>query len=243
MCLCLLYSWIPTCTKGLPWAKAVSINKFSFGSENGEVCGHFYLDQVPTRSLFPTLISCLLLMNISLFSSWSQIAKQGLMHQLCHYGSEFCLLSSLANSFHPMLTSYKPRGFLGSEMLGLLVPTQTMPAFINSIGMPPAHSMPPLYYFFWFSYLPKCSDNPALVVLDSLPYTSPFLHSTASLAKGMRNLNKEMSGKPSKGMLLSCCWLRWDALREDTRQNVQMLLCGQTPGAAQSLPILSSYLA
>lgn len=31
--------------------------------------------------------------------------------------------------------------------------------------MPPAPSMPPLYYFFWFSHLPKCSDNPALVVL------------------------------------------------------------------------------
>lgn len=66
-------------------------------------------------------------MNISLFSVWSQIAKWGLMHQLCHYGCEFCLLSSLANSFHPVLTSYKRRGFLSSEMLGLLVPTRTVP--------------------------------------------------------------------------------------------------------------------
>lgn len=66
--------------------------------------------------------------------------------------------------------------------------------------MSPAHSMPPFYCFSWFSHLPKCSENPALVVPVSLPYTSPFLCSTASPAKGMWSLSKEMAGKPSKGM-------------------------------------------
>lgn len=79
--------------------------------------------------------------------------------------------------------------------------------------MSPAHSMPLFYCFSWFSHLPKCSENPELVVLVSLPYTSPFLHSTASPAKGMWSLNKEMAGKPSKEMLVSCCWLRWVAPR------------------------------
>lgn len=102
------------------------------------------------------------------------------------------------------------QGFPGLWNAGLVWSYQNYAkVFINNIGMPPAHSMPPLYYFFWFSHLPKCSDNPALVVLVSLPYTSPFLCSTASPDKGMRSLNKEMAGKPSKGMLVSCCWLRW----------------------------------
>lgn len=73
--------------------------------------------------------------------------------------------------------------------------------------------MPPFYCFSWFSHLPKCSENPALVVPVSLPYTSPFLCSTASPAKGMWSLSKEMAGKPSKGMMVPCCWLRWVAPR------------------------------
>lgn len=85
--------------------------------------------------------------------------------------------------------------------------------FINNIEMPLAHFMPPFYCFFLFSHLPRSSESPAVVVLVSLPYTSPFLRSTASPAKGMWSLNKEMAGKPSKGMLVSCCWLRWVALR------------------------------
>lgn len=49
--------------------------------------------------------------------------------------------------------------------------------------MPPAHSMPPLYCFFWFSHLPKCSDNPALVggpCFIALHFTLPVLHSISS---------------------------------------------------------------
>lgn len=106
------------------------------------------------------------------------------------------------------------QGFPGLWSTGLVCSYQNhAKVFINNIGMLPAHSMPPLCYFFWFSHLPKGSDNPTLVVLVSLPHASPFLFSTASPAEGMRSLNKEMAGKPSKGMLVSCCWLRCVALR------------------------------
>lgn len=106
------------------------------------------------------------------------------------------------------------QGFPGLWNAGLVSSYQNhAKVFINNIGIPPAHSMPPLHCFFWFSHLPKGSENPALVVLVSVPHTSPFLGSTASPAKGMRSLNKGMAGKPSEGMLVSCCWLRWVALR------------------------------
>lgn len=136
MYLSLFGAWITICTKGLHRAKADSINKFSFGSENGEVCGHSYLDPVPTRSLFPTLISCLLLINsfITLLNMWSQIAKRGLMHQLCHYGSEFCLLSSLAHSFHSALTSFdiRSQGFPGLWNAVLISSCLNLPGLPNS---------------------------------------------------------------------------------------------------------------
>jgi len=59
------------------------------------------------------------------------------MHQLCHYGSEFCLLSSLANSFHPVLTSLDIRnlGLPGLWNAVLISSYHNLPGLQNSLLM------------------------------------------------------------------------------------------------------------
>lgn len=73
--------------------------------------------------------------------------------------------------------------------------------------------MPPFYCFSWFSHLPKCSENPALVVPVSLPYTSPSCAPQHLQLKECGVWAKKWLESHQRGWMVPCCWLKWVAPR------------------------------
>lgn len=150
------------------------------------------------------------------------------------------------------LLTYEPRVFLSSEVLYLLAST-----YHNLTGLPNSsltiwqcpQSMLCLKYFF-FNF-PTCTDSPVLVVLVSLPHTSPSLLSIVSPATvlGKKRVWTKEHLEASKGgiqmllMEVSSTWKHSLHLEKTLGSVLRCCFVVEYLAGVQLLPFLVSGLA